>query len=336
MSSLRTFSDADIQTLRGLIEQEERRRENNPSRPDQDRTYSENEDHQAPEVYVAYTPAAGIGAITGLIPGSAVCTVYQISRSGDTLSATARTKTVYNLSGSAISGNIYTPIFRDKYGKWVAVNTSGGAVRLGNIVGYATASAAATGSGTGTNCNTEEVIDGIYRVDVYKDDSLAALPEPCGYLTEYPYIEKFCCSIIDETSGDYIGCLGDSTDSTRSGSGSGSAALFGCVDSLGDNGGRVRGDLDESVYALDLRGRVLPVNTEVALTKVGEVWVILEAAIGSKKICFMTDIACGTDCDGNQVFLRTFTPVWIESWKICATETEFIPDCPGTGSGSGS
>lgn len=89
--------------------------------PHQPRTDLEN--HQAPEVYIAITPPGGIPARSGLTFGSADCTIQQILSSG--VVALNFTKPVRNASTTAISGNDYIPVARDKFGTWFALGNAG-------------------------------------------------------------------------------------------------------------------------------------------------------------------------------------------------------------------
>lgn len=96
---------------------------------------------QAPEVYIAKTPAGGIPALSGAgtsgdIPGHALCQIYRIidNDSGGTAPAAVSLwtadelkKTVYNLSSSTIAGNKWTPVMRDKFGDWLAILGTPGA-----------------------------------------------------------------------------------------------------------------------------------------------------------------------------------------------------------------
>ena len=106
---------------------------------------------QTPEVYVAYTPKAGIPALapqtyhatgtgsrlglgtgtgtgsgTSTQPGFADCTIYQVLQFGGLhpkpeLQPTGLVRTVYNLSESAIPGGAWILVERDKWGTWWAV-----------------------------------------------------------------------------------------------------------------------------------------------------------------------------------------------------------------------
>jgi len=331
------LSDSDVAVLKGVLADVNDLRENTPSRPPQERAYAEAEDHQAPETYIAYPQtSAGIPALSGTTPGKATCDIWKIV--DDDLIDGGFFKDVYNLSDETITQR-YISITRTKFGYWIVEPSGGGgSVRLGVIKAYAGDNTPPTGTGTGSGvCDTKTVIDGLYYVDLYQDSSLTPQADICE-VTDYPDIEKFCCSIIDEVSGEYIGCVGDDIDLTLgtgsgSGSGSGSATLD-CTDTLAI--APPTGALETpAIIAYDLVSRILDVGTVVAVAEIGKIYVIVEAEMPSTKICFLSNIACGTGCDGLPVFLRSFTPVWIETWKVCVEETEFVPICPGTGTGTG-
>lgn len=90
---------------------------------------------QAPETYIAKTPAGGIPARSGVTPGTADCTIYKVNSSEELEEVTNFSKTVLNLSLAAVSGDLYVNIVRDKYGRWIVAPTD-----------------AAAGTGTGTEC----------------------------------------------------------------------------------------------------------------------------------------------------------------------------------------
>lgn len=91
----------------------------------------DNEEMHTSELYIARSPSLGIPALqsmgsTGIgdIPGSALCTVFKTSQSADlTEDVTGYQHTVYNLATTAIPGNSWVIIVRDKYGKWYALQS---------------------------------------------------------------------------------------------------------------------------------------------------------------------------------------------------------------------
>lgn len=96
----------------------------------------------APDVYIARTPDGGIPALNVEIPapsiitgtgtdiydepGSATCTIYAMrspvyGTGPDELRSAGFTRTVYNLSTSAIPANTWVTVWRDKFGRWFAM-----------------------------------------------------------------------------------------------------------------------------------------------------------------------------------------------------------------------
>lgn len=73
---------------------------------------------QAPETYIALVGGSDIAERVGTTPGSASCAIYKIN-TGGTLESAGFSKTVYNLSTAAVPANSYTPVYRDKFGKWI-------------------------------------------------------------------------------------------------------------------------------------------------------------------------------------------------------------------------
>ena len=79
--------------------------------------------NQASDVYIAKVPTAGIPALSeagtgGDSPGSATCQIYKIDDTGSLVDA-GFSLTVYNLSREPIDSK-YVPIYKTKFGKWVA------------------------------------------------------------------------------------------------------------------------------------------------------------------------------------------------------------------------
>lgn len=91
----------------------------------------DHEEMHTSELYIARSSSGGIPALqsfgsTGIgdIPGSALCTVFKTSQSADlTEDVTGYQHTVYNISTSAIPGDTWLIIVRDKYGKWYALQS---------------------------------------------------------------------------------------------------------------------------------------------------------------------------------------------------------------------
>ena len=93
----------------------------------------------APEVYIAYIPAGGLPARSGMTPGSVACNIYRIT--GGTLGQVGTfQETVYNLSLDVIDEG-YTLIIRERFGNWMVAPAgaasgtpgSGSVINIGNL-----------------------------------------------------------------------------------------------------------------------------------------------------------------------------------------------------------
>lgn len=126
------LSEDDLRILQRVIDRERRQIINAPALTSTER-WDQGEDHQAPEVYVALPPSGGIPAstvtpISGDVPGSADCTIYQVLIESGTprlRPITGLTKKVYNITDTAVS-RVWTPVSRDKFGRWIALAGGGG------------------------------------------------------------------------------------------------------------------------------------------------------------------------------------------------------------------
>lgn len=89
------------------------------------------------DVYVARTPPDGIDALVPAVgtgdvdlPGYADCSLYQIVRRGtpdaEIILGPAKTAVVHNLSTTAIAGDKWLTVVRDKFGTWLAQVGGGG------------------------------------------------------------------------------------------------------------------------------------------------------------------------------------------------------------------
>ncbi len=131
------LNEADRDALEAMLEEFRGRRLNTTGRP----RPGEDLIIQAPEVYAAKAPEAGIPALTFSVgpgetgtgsdsvntavitPGSAECEVYRLLDSAGTdgsvfLESADFTRTVYNLSTERAPGNAWALIARDKFGSW--------------------------------------------------------------------------------------------------------------------------------------------------------------------------------------------------------------------------
>lgn len=123
---LKTLSDRDIAVIRRM------QRFLSQLSPQKNKPTQIDNDHQAPEAYIAKSPPEGIPALSGTIPGSGDCEIYKIigASSGSPsigLITTAK-KRVYNMTLSDIAGDTLFTIIRDKFGSWVS-NVGGGSAQ---------------------------------------------------------------------------------------------------------------------------------------------------------------------------------------------------------------
>ena len=340
MAFLVSFTDEQIAALKGVVDQELNRRTGPSRRTEQDAASRKDTEHQASDVYIVYTPSSGIPAVsgastgtgtpvTGATPGKATCEVYRMDEqdSGDPILIDAGFELeVYNSSSTAVDGNAWVRAVKSKSGFFFA-ESPGASVRAGSVRAICD-----TNSGTGSN--DIDTTKYIYKVELHDTHSEYTCTEERGYHSH----DQCCDEIIDQTTGVYSGsCIGQRDPQWATGSGSGSELRSPeCLDLI--TGGVLSATTENTpvvyIYAVDIRPRQLEIGTKVVVAQIDEGWVIVQAHGTQTKVCVMTDIACATDCDGNQVFLRSYTPIWVD--KVCAEETEFIPECPGTGSGSGS
>lgn len=124
------LDDNDIALLRGLVERERSRSPNAVPRSRQDQP----EEWLAPELYAALTPSGGVPALTegpdpGSLPGvddtpgTASVPLYRRTptATGFRMDNTGRSITVNNLSTSAVAGDQWVLVARDKYGQWYII-----------------------------------------------------------------------------------------------------------------------------------------------------------------------------------------------------------------------
>lgn len=120
------LTDSDHAALREMLRERQGGRVNAPNRQPS-RLAEEQSGHQAPEVYIALTPTDGIPARVGTTPGSAECVIQHIDSTGDLAEVASFAQPVYNVSTSAVAGDEYISVKRDKYGTWLADTGGGGA-----------------------------------------------------------------------------------------------------------------------------------------------------------------------------------------------------------------
>ena len=140
MSKIPVFTDRDFRTLQQMAHDWRTNPQNTPSRPPTEHSWSDQEDHQAPEVYVARPQTSagipkllqtdgttGTGTdISGSLldePGKALCDIARIVLNSDTgdpeLLNTDLPVLVHNLAIGDLSQDWF-PVMRTKYGVWIA------------------------------------------------------------------------------------------------------------------------------------------------------------------------------------------------------------------------
>jgi len=200
--SLRDFSDEDMAELAAVIKERKASRGNSKSTARAGDSFNENTDHQAPEVFMALTPTGGIPAIDGVIPGSAVCDLYRTTGAfgSETLEEMVGiSKTVFNISATAIAADIYVLIKRTKQGKWVA--ETGGSGGDGSVSIWFTVDA--------TGC------DDIGRYLIVTPNRIAppctVVPGEDEYGLIYVYDDGFLCILNEFTNAELLGLNGKAT-----------------------------------------------------------------------------------------------------------------------------
>lgn len=338
---LLNFTDADLAILKRLVEDEKNRIQGGLTRPSTESDHLPEEPPPAPDLYIVKPyPTTGIpaldpGSAEGTasdpddVPGVATCGVYEIQGdidSPDLVRIPGFDLPVHNLATAAAPQD-WTIAARDKFGKWLAlISAAGGSLRLGEIN-----SICDVDSTTGTGSGSVDTSGEKYLIDLYSDSSL---PEQTCSETTPVFNESIDCDIIDDDTGDYLDCTGyESTAYVGTASATcpptdrGTNYRGRCVGSLagptsGDLGATLSG---EQIIAQDLDGRQLPIGTLVVVGQIGSLWVIVKAGLDYTKVCLLANLACGTDCQGNPVLLRTFQPVWLPDWAIGTPQAEFVP-----------
>ncbi len=115
------LSESDVQTLKEMAHDYRTRGHKTRNKPE------EPQSPKAPAVYIAKVPDSGIGARSGLVPGSALASIYWIDQdSSNTLTLLdTDQQTVWNLSTTAIASSAgYVKIVKDKGNAWIADTTS--------------------------------------------------------------------------------------------------------------------------------------------------------------------------------------------------------------------
>lgn len=220
MATIYGLSESDVKLVRELLAFWKTRIKNTSGRANNEMDLKE---QAAPEVYVAKTGEAGIGAFEGAsgtgtgtgtanaVP-SAACVIYQLHPTSEYLLSKVITRTIYNLSSSAIDGNTYIIVARDKFGVWWALGVG------------ATGSADVT-TGTGTGTGTVTPCEGTFFTDERTWQEIDCI-EGVLYRTTFTqevtweYIDG-CVSVdegpIEEGESEEIGCCDCDDDGTGTG-----------------------------------------------------------------------------------------------------------------------
>lgn len=158
---LHFLTDEEVALLQRVIDAHHKNRINTPSRPPTERSFSDREDHQAPETYIAFPQDEdGIPALTPNVgtadddydePGVATCDIYRIIVTDGTPKLqpiSGLEREVYNLSENAVP-QAWLTVTRDKFGQWLPFDPGTGRMIHGTVLG------AATGTGGGFSSSDE-------------------------------------------------------------------------------------------------------------------------------------------------------------------------------------
>lgn len=147
------LAEPDRTEFKRLVDE---RRQNKRPRGHSDSVDEENS--QAPETYIALIPPEGIDELIDDEPGSALCDIYRIAdvNGFDVLIPLDIQKRVYNLSASAVEGDLYLPVTRAKSGHWLAVQNGGGneggTATKAKYINFTLSSALTTAQASKTGC----------------------------------------------------------------------------------------------------------------------------------------------------------------------------------------
>jgi hypothetical protein len=120
---------------------------------------------QTPDIFAAKTPAGGIDAMTGATPGFATCEIYNIV-DGDLVVMTGLERKVYNLSTTAIAGDIYVQVTRTKPGPWIVFSGGAGSTYYKHLGRFILSQALTTGSESAWGYMTDEYGEGTSHIGV--------------------------------------------------------------------------------------------------------------------------------------------------------------------------
>jgi len=243
--ALRDFSDEEMRMLSRVIQRERQSVQNPRSRPGQDRSYDENQDWLAPEVYIAKPTASisalqvGVGTGTGMLdqPGYGTADIYRISGGSlgepRLLKAFETNRRVCNITGGVLSTSDWTIAIRDKYGSWLLVNPSQNSRKAVYILQESGSGLPIPICRQGTieyfGDETEELI----LVSEYSDGSSPFYANPSMLKGILFTGQRVTLSLIDgvwyiasDSEWDWIGTVGSSFVLPGTGSGTGSSIYF--------------------------------------------------------------------------------------------------------------
>ena len=120
VEKLALLTEDDTRLIQEVLDAVKNNRINTPSRSSTETSWSDAEDHQAPERYVFRVPVEGISARVSFQPGMKICNVWRINPDGGGLEIVSGVnRLVHNISTNAAVGGEFFVGERDKFGKFV-------------------------------------------------------------------------------------------------------------------------------------------------------------------------------------------------------------------------
>lgn len=180
------LTEQDVRLLQDMLDRERRQRRNTANRPAVDQELG-----QAPDVYIALTPASGIDARAGNVLGFADCAIHRVVHPNLT-PVGGLTRRVYNLALESLPGNTWIPVTRDKWGAWLA--GVGAVVSAEPDTGTGTEDGNGNGTpGTGTStgtgipgqCGSALLTLRTYRCEEQSPGETEGTAPPVSHLNEY-------------------------------------------------------------------------------------------------------------------------------------------------------
>lgn len=208
------LSEREVQLLQDFIDRQ-RRSLVNP----QARYHSEEQIRFAPDVYVARAPSGGIPGLvdyagTGsgeATPGSAECDIYRLYDWGPVpglVKMNTLTKTVWNISPSAVDPLSWVLVIRDKFGRWFTTGIdfpSGGDTGTGTGTGTDDADCGVTVSWTSETVECESGVLNVYSTNHYLytragclvlEQSEPSLVRTEGYCQQTSVTDCSSCTVV--------------------------------------------------------------------------------------------------------------------------------------------